>query len=213
MEYSWLVIPGLAIFAILLGVLNGRKPVRGEITSFPPDKPLPPLDPAPTPPVPEPTPEPPEPAPEPVPEPPKESNREILYRVAKDCLGRDMSPKDLAPDDLACAESINGVFREAFGADLVKNVVSTTVLYNAMLKDPRLKKIPHSEIQPGDISIAVTGQSTKGTLHGHVGIWGNYTVMSNNSATGKWAAHYSLEAWKNVFENKLGFPLHAFRVV
>ncbi len=146
-------------------------------------------------------------------EPIKETNREVLYRVSKKCIGQEMSPLDKAPDDLACVESLNGVFKEAFGHEIAKGLLSTTVLYKHMLLDSRFKKIPHDEIQPGDISIAVTGESTKGALHGHVGVQGKETVMGNNGSNGIWGAHYTHEAWVNVFQKKLGFPLHAFRVV
>lgn len=142
-----------------------------------------------------------------------ETSREKLYRVAKSCLGRDMSPLDVAPDELACAESVNGVYREAFGEDILKNVVSTAVLFRQLSNDERFEKIPHADILPGDISIAVTGQSMKSYPHGHVGVWGIHSVMSNDSSTGKWSAHFSLERWKRYYEFERGFPLHAFRAV
>lgn len=143
----------------------------------------------------------------------KESNREILYRVSKACIGRDMSPQDNAPDRLGCVESLRGVYREAFGEDIVPGVLGTSMLYAHLLSDSRFEEIPHEQIQPGDISIAVTGQSAKGAPHGHVGIWGIENVMSNDSDTGLWKAHYTKEAWVKVFKYQLGFPLVAFRVV
>lgn len=143
------------------------------------------------------------------------TKREQLYNFAKGSLGKDMSPNDVAPDTLACMESVDGTFFGCFGEHLLKSAdrLSTQRGYRSMLKDPRLVEIPHNEIQEGDISIAPTGYSTKNSPHGHVGIWGKTTVMSNNSDTGLWSAHYTHEAWENVFHKTLGFPLRAFRVI
>lgn len=143
-----------------------------------------------------------------------ESKRERLYRVAKSCIGRDMSPNDVAPDNLACMESLDGVFLEAFGEHLLPsaNRLSTANGYQAMLHDPRLEKITEAEALPGDISIAPTGTSTNGSPHGHVGIRGKETYMSNDSTSGLWKAHYTLAAWKLVFTSTLKFPLYYFRI-
>ncbi len=142
---------------------------------------------------------------------PEPTKQQILYRVAKESIGRDMSPKDLAPDRLACVDSLNGVFYAAFGEYIKKGIVSTAALYALMERDPRFISVGSPE--PGDIWIAVTGQSTKGAPHGHVGICGYTDVMSNDSDTGNWLANYTIAAWKLVFTKTLGFPLHAFRVV
>lgn len=180
-----LLIPFAALFSLLLTVLHLKKGYTEDVPLTPPMPPTPVVT----------------------------SNREKLYDTAKACIGRDMSPQDIAPDSLACAESLNGVFKEAFGEDIKKGVVSTEVLYHALLNDSRFILIAQSDILPGDISLAVTGQSAKGAPHGHVGIWGKETVMSNDSSSGLWKANYTLAAWPLVFEKTLGFPLHAFRVV
>src|ERR1700741_3409527 len=59
--------------------------------------------------------------------------RERLYEVAKATLGTDASPKDEAPDDLACAESVNAIYKKAFGYPITQPGLSTTALYIAML--------------------------------------------------------------------------------
>lgn len=145
-----------------------------------------------------------------------ETNREKLYRVAKSCLGREMSPLDIAPDTLACVESLNGVFKEAFGTPIATGIVGTSLLYAHMLEDSRFKEIPNEEALPGDIRIYVTGQSEKGAPHGHVLVLGKETAMSNDSNStppGLWHAHYTLPAMALVFEKTLGFPPVTFRVV
>lgn len=184
-----------AIFSAILVALHVRKPGDAIVE---------PMEPTPTTP------------PEPINLPVTESNREKLYRVSKACIGRDMSPKDLAPDQLACVDSLNGVFTEAFGQPIKPGIVSTIELYHLMLNDPRFQKIGEPDVLPGDVSIAVSVQTGTSVKHGHVGIWGKTEVMSNDSYSlpaGLWHAHYTLEAWKNFFWGTLHFPLHYFRVV
>lgn len=136
---------------------------------------------------------------------------EILYQTGVQSLGKDMSPADRAPDSLACMESVDGVWLEAFGKHLLTpdNRLSTELGYRAMLKDPRLVEISIPEV--GCIVISPTGYSSNGSQHGHTGIWGKFDVMSNDSNTGLWTDNYTHEAWYNVFQKKLGFPVYFFR--
>lgn len=203
-----------AVFSLIVAafaVLREWKPKSRveEVEYIPPVAPnLPPPEPI----IPIPVPEPVQPVPEPVV--PSESKREKLYRIAKECRGVDTSPADVASDDLACAESLNGVFKKAFGSPIATGtaLVSTNALYKAMIKDPRLELVPGKDALPGDIVISPTGYSTKGADHGHCGIRGITTYMSNDSTTGKWTANYNLPNWKLVFHDTLGFPIHHFRV-
>lgn len=199
---------GAAITTALFGKFYKKQPplTDPEIRYIPLSEALPvPPKPAPEPPLP--------PNPAPMPE-PVETKRERLYRVAKSCIGRDMSPNDVAPDSLACMESLDGVWLETFGEHLLPlaNRLSTASGYQAMLHDARLEKITEAQALPGDISIAPTGTSAKGSPHGHVGIRGKETYMSNDSSTGLWKANYTLPAWKLVFSTTLKFPLYYFRV-
>lgn len=140
------------------------------------------------------------------------SKQERFYEYAKSKLGIDVSPRDIAPDRLACAESLNEVVRGFFGNPIGENLVSTKILFDKLCEDERFYQVANSQVLPGDISIAVTGESTNGSPHGHCGVWGKETVMSNDSDTGKWSAHYTKDAWVKVFAGTLGFPLHTFRL-
>lgn len=146
----------------------------------------------------------------PMPPLPIRSNAGKLYDTAFACIGRDMSPLDIAPDALACVESLNGVFTLAFGTPIKKGLLSTMELYKTLKEDFRFEQIDKPQL--GCITVAPTGLSTKHSLHGHTGIWGNYDVMSNDSDTGKWKANYTHEAWENVFHVELGFPIYYFKV-
>lgn len=139
------------------------------------------------------------------------TNAEKLYQTAYDSLGKDMSPNDVAPDSLACMESVDGVWLAAFGEHLLapESRVSTNLGYKAMRLDPRLEQIDIPET--GCIVISPTGYSSKNSAHGHTGIWGNHDVMSNDSRTGRWTDNYTHAAWNTVFNRTLGFPVYFFR--
>lgn len=144
---------------------------------------------------------------------PAHSSRERLYATAVASLGTDMSPADIAPDSLACAESINGVFKACFGEPIGTGsaLTSTTALWKLVQNDTRFE-VPDAPL-PGDIVISPTGTSTHGArVHGHVGVWGKNDVMSNDSNTGLWTDNYTHDAWYNVFTITLGFPVYFFRV-
>lgn len=145
-------------------------------------------------------------------QPQETSNSQKLYDTAVACLGRDMSPQNLAPNSLACAESLNGVFKEAFGKviDDGSGLLSTAGLYQRLKNDSRFTQV--NDPQPGDIVISPTGLSYKGSAHGHCGLWGKFDIMSNDSDTGKWKDNYTHQAWYDVFQKELGFPVFFFRV-
>lgn len=149
----------------------------------------------------------------PNPAPIMKTNAQKLYDTSVACLGTDMSPADIAPDSLACAESLNGVYLKTFGQHLGTGpaLTSTLALYQEMVVDKRLQKVV--DPLPGDIVISPTGYSSKNSPHGHCGIWGNFDVMSNNSDSGKWKDNYTHEAWYDVFSKELGFPVYFFRVL
>lgn len=120
------------------------------------------------------------------------ARREKLYEVAYSFLGKDASPKDLAPDDLACAESVNAVYKAAFGHE-IGGGVSTTQMYRALKNSDEFLEVDAPLF--GDIVISPTGY-VRSVAVGHVGIVGKWQIMSNNSATGRWEAHYTLQSWR-----------------
>lgn len=143
---------------------------------------------------------------------PQMTNSQKFYNTALASLHKDMSPNDLAPDSLACMESVDGVYTATFGEHLLSMParLSTQAAYEAMLRDPRLEAI--IDPIPGDIVISPTGHSTKGAQHGHTGCWGKNDVLSNDSNTGLWSDNYTHEAWYSVFNKTLGFPVYFFRI-
>lgn len=132
---------------------------------------------------------------------------DILYSTAKSCLGKDMVDDPGVDASVGCADSVNSVYKLAFGKELGGGA-STAEMYKVLKKS-------YTQVdtaQPGDIVISPTGYSIKGAPHGHVGIVGYYGIMSNNSMTGLWSEYYTLPTWIAYYQTKLGFPVEFYRI-
>ena len=119
------------------------------------------------------------------------ARREHLYDIAYSFLGKDASPRDLASDDLGCAESVNAVYKAAFGHEIGGDV-STIRMYAALRGSNELQETDAPLF--GDIIISPTNMARVPV--GHVGIVGKWQIMSNDSRTGLWQAYYTLESWR-----------------
>jgi len=137
--------------------------------------------------------------------------REILYKVSVDSLGKEMSPQDLADDEVACVESLEGVIKKAFGFYVGGKtpILATWIFLDALRKDDRFEEV--SKGQPGDIILCPTG-SGNGRIRGHVGILGNHNIMSNNSYTSLWDASFTHETWYQRYEVRGDLDTHIFRI-
>ena len=149
-----------------------------------------------------------------------DENRIRLYEIARKFVDAkaDASPRDVAPDDLACAESVNEIIKEAFGEHLYKgNLLSTYWLYKALRESPKWKEtfIP----SPGCIVISPTGyghrKNPDGSLaipNGHVGIvMLDGKIASNTSKTGIFEENYNLDSWANRYVRRGGYPMRYYR--
>ncbi len=135
---------------------------------------------------------------------PSKPNQQVLYDVAKSCLGRDMA---LTQNELGCAEAVNAVHKQAFGSE-IGGGLSTAAMYAELLTDARF--MATDTPLPGDVIISPTGKGNPGT-HGHVGIVAKYGILSNNSLNGLWQEKYTLDSWYKFYTVKLGFPIYYFR--
>lgn len=130
---------------------------------------------------------------------------QILYRKAVEWLGQDASPDDEAPDELACAETVNAIHKGAFGEFInVQGKLST--IYLALALAARADFLQVFDPLPGDIVVS----PTKGRIHGHTGIVGKFGIMSNDSKTGRFERNYTLDSWKRSFGNR-GLETRFFR--
>ena len=136
-----------------------------------------------------------------------------LYLQAVLSLGRDISPKDEAPDELGCVDSVEEVYKAAFGEYIGKTkTLSTKVLYQTLLFSSKFRKV--NEPEKGCIIISPTGSSVLANAIGHVGIVGNCVfVMSNDSRSGLWLEGYSVRSWNIYFGTVKKFPVYYFKKV
>jgi hypothetical protein len=150
-------------------------------------------------------------------------NRIKLYEAAYEALDSDASPKDQAPDELACAESFNAIYKKAFGENFYSgNLLSTYFLRKALIESPLFKRVQNP--LPGDVVISPTGyakhKNPDGSYvipNGHVGIcmFGG-DIASNDSRKqylGLWRINYTIDGWKDRWERRGGYPVEFYRRV
>lgn len=132
-------------------------------------------------------------------------NREKIYNTAVKLLNIDVTPEDIVPDEVDCADTVSVVLKTA-GFD-IGNFRLTTDLYRYLLfKGENWREV----FKPlrGDIIISPTGYGNGKLTSGHVGIMLNsYDIASNKSATGIFCKNYNLDSWRQRYRDIGGFPI------
>lgn len=147
--------------------------------------------------------------PEVTPTPAPEKPKNPLFLVAKSALGTDVSPKDLAPDELGCAESVCNVIRNVLLDFPI--ITGTWTLWGTLRRDSRFTE--EKEPQEGDIVISPTATGNGTLKNGHTGIVGERgEIMSNDSNTGKFQVNYTIESWREKYQKGGGFPVKFYRL-
>lgn len=135
---------------------------------------------------------------------------QIFLETAKKCLNQDVTPEDKVSDDVDCANTVNRIYKIAFGEE-IGGGASTYELYQRLLKHPKFIQV--SSPEPGDVYISPTGFGTNPAMpHGHVGIVGEGgSIMSNDSRDGKFKQNYTFESWRQYYVNRGGYPVRIFK--
>ena len=134
--------------------------------------------------------------------------REILYKEAKNCIGKNMAP---IQKSLGCVEALNNIAIKATG-NAIGGGYSTYWLYESLKDIKRFKKI--DKPLSGDIVISPTGHGNGKIKNGHTGIVSDDgKIMSNDSVKLLWLENYTLESWTKRFKEKGGFPVEFFRIL
>lgn len=145
-----------------------------------------------------------------VPIPPIKPAREYILDVAETYIGKEASVKNLAPEELGCAESVSHILHKCF-ADFPDDITYTATLYSLLQQHPNFKRV--LDFKPGNVIISPTGYGN-GKVVGHVGIMGrDGIIMSNNSNTGLWDTKFDLPKWIARYRNKGGLPIYVFERV
>lgn len=142
-----------------------------------------------------------------------ETNADRLYQVTLDSVGMDVSPSDLAPDELGCAETLSNLIKMV--RPEFRIITGTWTLWDLLRKSPDFTLVESP--QSGDIIISPTGTSSKGSrapFPGHTGIVGNRgKVYSNDSYDdGKLKQNFTLDGWRERYQERGGYPIYYFRI-
>lgn len=132
------------------------------------------------------------------------TNREKIYDVAKNSLGKDFSTND----QLGCAETVNAIVKIALGYE-VGGGVSTAKMFQELKYSNNFIEVKTP--MEGDIILSPTGQGKM--AHGHVGIVAKYGILANDSNNGELHEKYTLASWNEYFGVKGGFPVLFYRAI
>ncbi len=138
--------------------------------------------------------------------------KKTLYQVIFGSLGTEASPRDQAPDEVACAETATEIIRQV--APEVPIMLGTWTLWDYMERSPRFKRT--TVIKPGTIIISPTGTSAlrPAPFPGHVGFFLNEeNIASNTSATGIFEHNYTLKKWQERWVVKGKYPVYYYDLV
>lgn len=136
----------------------------------------------------------------------------MIYNIAKNLLGKHLTLDASVPAELGCAEAVSYVLRKVGVRNFPTNgFAGTHDLFDWLNTSPEFVEI--FEYEPGAIVISPSGLSTKGAVHGHVGICALHGILSNDSQSGLFLELWDLESWQTYYGKTLGFPVHYFRMI
>lgn len=140
------------------------------------------------------------------------TKREKLYDLAVSCLGKRMGLDKSVPIELNCANALSHVLILAGVKGLPpKGIAGTANLYAWLKKSKEFELVSTPLL--GDVLCYPTGFGNGKVSNGHVFIMGKKNPMSNNSATGKWDAHWdSLKEADDYYTKKGAIPRFTFRI-
>lgn len=118
---------------------------------------------------------------------------ELLYQLAKSLLGQHLTMNDAVPWMVGCMEAISRILSK-FGIPgiPVMGIEGTAAGLDFLVKSDDFKEVQQYTL--GAVLIAATGTGN-GKIRGHVGICGEFQIMSNNSETGKWDTQWTIDRW------------------
>lgn len=132
-----------------------------------------------------------------------------IYTLAKNSLGKHITLDSDIPNEVGCAEAISYILNLAGIAGIPQQGFAGTFdLYTWLKNNPdfTLQTAPSA----GAIIISPTGTSTLNSPHGHVGICGEFGILSNDSNTGLFLEVWTVEKWQEYYAGVLGFPIYYF---
>jgi hypothetical protein len=135
-----------------------------------------------------------------------ETPQDKLLKFAINGLDTDVSPSDLAKDELGCAESVSNLIKKVFPDFPI--ILGTQLLFDTLRRDKRFKLT--TTPQMGCIVIS----PTKGGIIGHTGVFiTNDRIASNDSKTGQFKGNYTWDSWIAEMTHHRGLHTYLFLLV
>lgn len=138
------------------------------------------------------------------------TNLERLIASAYAC--KDTNQHGQVEQSLGCAESVSNVIDNVIP---FKGSPSTAELFNILNNSKQFTRVKN--IEPGVIILSPTGLNklfnNPDIPNGHVGIVGfNNDILSNNSATGLFDIHYTIDSWIKRYRVQGGYKIYLFKI-
>lgn len=145
----------------------------------------------------------------PPPTPPAPTAAQRLADAATAAIGKDVTPDDKIPDEVACVASLVSVIPKDFGLDA--NLTYTPALLSALKANPKFKAV----LDPQVGTVVVT--PTVGTNTGHCGIYVEPNAIASNNSFGPkkglWTVNYNRLSWRQYFVTKKGLKTFLFHPI
>ncbi len=141
----------------------------------------------------------------PIPLDPISKSRELI-NLTLESIGKDISPKNLAPQEYSCAEGVSNLLSEII--PFPGSVLSTAQL-KVTLDD--CKYLERTTIpEPG--CVIVSPRTV--LINGHAGIFvDSKNIVSNDSKTGTMQKNYTLDEWIKEMKDNRGLHIYLWRFV
>jgi hypothetical protein len=137
-------------------------------------------------------------------------NKRTLLEVCESYLGKDASPRDDAPDELACVDTVTRILQQVRPG--TPHLVSTIKL-NAYLSNPAGGYVKVDTPQPEDVIVS----PTSGKTIGHAGIFMEDDIIASNNSfglkKGTFTKNFTHATWVKYYRDKLGLPVNIYRKV
>jgi hypothetical protein len=141
-----------------------------------------------------------------------------LFNEALQNVGVHLTLNNAVPTEVGCAEAVSKLLSLCEISDGLTGIAGTAALYEWLLTCGKFTKVTLPE--QGAIIVSPTG-SGNNSVEGHTGVFGRFnveykndwTIYSNNSATGNLGYQWCYERWLAYYHLAGGLSVNIFRAI